>query len=302
MKVALLMGGHSAEREVSLMSGNRILQSLHNLKHEVLVIDPQLQSNWINQLQQQPIDIAFNILHGGAGENGEVRAILNALGIVSTGSDVLGSSIAMSKPMTKKIWNSVGIPTPAWHIAKSPDDADFILNDLPLPLFVKPTSGGSSTKSSRVVNANDLPGAIQNAMSETGTALVETLINGTEYTLSIVNNQAQPLIKIVVQSEFYDYHAKYISDSTHFHCPSGLPQKLEAQLTEQGMVAFFVLECSEWGRVDFILGDDDKPYFLEVNTIPGMTSHSLVPMAAQANGKNFDQLVQQLMDTALCKK
>ncbi len=302
MKVVLLMGGHSAERDVSLMSGKQINVALTNLKHDVTVIDPKLQPDWIAQLATQQPDLAFNILHGGAGENGEVRAVLNALDIVSTGSDVLGCGVAMYKPLTKTIWRELGIPTANWRIAKHATDAQHILNELALPLFVKPASGGSSTHSSKVIHADTLPTAIEKAASETGTALIESLIVGDEYTLSILNNKPLPIIKIEAQNEFYDYHAKYIAKNTDFKCPCGLPAEQEASLTKQGLQAFLAVQCSEWGRVDFILSNDNKPYFLEVNTLPGMTSHSLVPMAANTIGVNFDQLVQSIMETALCKK
>lgn len=303
MTVILLMGGVSPERDISLQSGQQVHSALLQLGHNVTVIDPQNPA-WLNEIKmaqkQHPTATVFNILHGGEGENGAIRSVVNAIGLPCTGSDAIASAIAMDKPLTKEIWQNNDIPTPAWQVYSKGDNInpDSVIEQLGLPLFVKPASGGSSTHAGRVDSTDQLPTAIEHAASEDGLALVEQLIEGTDYTLSVLGEQALPLIKIETAGRFYDYHAKYESDETKFICPSGLPDQTAEEFTRLGLQAFNALRCRGWGRVDFIVDTQNRPHFLEVNTIPGMTSHSLVPMAAKANGIDFSQLVQHILETA----
>ena len=297
--VALLLGGNSPEREVSLMSGAGVAEALQRCGVAFMSVDPATERNWLNVLAQNNIRQVLNILHGGGGENGEVYGALASVGIACSGSDVLGSALAMNKHISKQLWRAIGIPTADWRLAQTAADAEAIAADLPPPWFVKPVSGGSSTHSAMVQSAAELPAAINHAAAEAGGALVEALItDADEYTLSIVDNRPLPLIKIVPAHSFYDYHAKYESDETGFFCPCGLGAAQEAALAEQGMTAFRALQCAHWGRVDFMLRANGEPMFLEVNTVPGMTSHSLVPCAAKQAGLSYDDVVLAVLKSA----
>lgn len=298
IRTALLQGGDSPEREVSLTSGQGVQAALEALEIPLLVLDPAEQRGWLNWLLECEVQRVFNILHGGSGENGEIRGALNSVGIACTGSDVLGSALAMNKHVTKQLWRAAGIPTADWQLAQSGADAAAIAAALPPPWFVKPAAGGSSTNSTPVQTAAELPAAIDAAASEKQGVLVERLITGEEYTLSIVGNRVLPLIKIVPAQTFYDYHAKYLAEDTGFHCPCGLPARQEEALAALALRAFKVLYCAHWGRVDFILDPQGNPYFLEVNTVPGMTSHSLVPLAAAQAGMDYQAAVAAILQSA----
>lgn len=296
-KTALLLGGVSPEREVSLTSGQAVGDALKRHCGEVLEFDTA--SRDLAELPQQGVQRVFNILHGGAGENGEVQGSLKMLGLPMTGSGVLGSALAMDKHRAKMIWRGEGISTPDWMLAKPADDGGddgaLALEKLGLPLFVKPSCGGSSTGSASVVDAADLAAAVYAAASEGHPALVERMIVGEEYTASVLEDKVLPLIKITVAGGYYDYHAKYIAEDTLFECPCGLPEEKEKHLAALALCCFQTLGCRHWGRVDFILDMDGEAQFLEVNTIPGMTSHSLVPMAAAAADLSFDELVCRVL-------
>ena len=297
MKTALLLGGDSPEREVSLMSGEQVGAALRRLGADVLEFDPAQTP--LAQLAEAGVARAFNILHGGAGENGEVQGALRMMKIPFTGSGVLASSLAMDKHRAKMIFRSRGIPTPDWYLAQSAADGDEALRRLGLPLFVKPESGGSSTHTGAVLDAKDLPAAIENALLEDGGALVERLITGGEYTASVLNGKALPLIKIsAAGGGYYDYHAKYIAEDTRFDCPCGLAPEKEKEFADIAVRCFEALDCHFWGRVDLMMTEQGEPMVLEVNTVPGMTSHSLVPMAAKAAGVDFDELVRQILENA----
>ncbi|MCH9757563.1 MAG: D-alanine--D-alanine ligase [Proteobacteria bacterium] len=298
IKTALLLGGDSPEREVSLQSAVGVENALRALGVPLLLLDPGKQRDWLSVLMKNNIKRVFNILHGGGGENGEIRGALNSAGIACTGSDVLGSALAMNKHVSKQIWRTVGIPTADWRYADLPQDAATIAAELPPPWFVKPAAGGSSTHTHVVHDAKELPAAIESAASEQLGVLVEQLLIGTDYTLSIVDNQPLPLIKIVPTQPFYDYHAKYVAEDTQFSCPCGLPKAQEEKLATLGLAAFQALHCAHWGRVDMMLDASGAPFFLEVNTIPGMTSHSLVPMAAKQAGLDFTQTVARILQSA----
>ena len=296
-KTALLLGGVSPEREVSLTSGQAVGDALSGIVVKCWNLIP-LRGTW-RSCRNRASKECFNILHGGAGENGEVQGSLKMLGLPMTGSGVLGSALAMDKHRAKMIWRGEGISTPDWMLAKPADDGGddgaLALEKLGLPLFVKPSCGGSSTGSASVVDAADLAAAVYAAASEGHPALVERMIVGEEYTASVLEDKVLPLIKITVAGGYYDYHAKYIAEDTLFECPCGLPEEKEKHLAALALCCFQTLGCRHWGRVDFILDMDGEAQFLEVNTIPGMTSHSLVPMAAAAADLSFDELVCRVL-------
>lgn len=290
-KTALLMGGDSPEREVSMVSGGMVLLALQRLGVETIVFDPAKQP--LAEIAAAGVARVFNMLHGGAGENGEIQGALKMMNLPMTGSGVLGSALAMNKHCTKLLWQAAGIPTPRWELAAAGEGASIIKN-LGLPLFVKPSCGGSSTHTALVKTEEALPEAIVAAASEGAPALVEQCVSGHEYTVAILDDAPLPLVGIAASGEFYDYHAKYIADSTTFHCPCGLPAAQEESLKQAAQRAFSLLQCRHWGRVDFILGSEG-PMFLEINTVPGMTSHSLVPIAAAAAGIDYDALVLRIL-------
>ncbi|MBE8158174.1 MAG: D-alanine--D-alanine ligase [Betaproteobacteria bacterium] len=290
-KTVLLLGGDSPEREVSLLGGGMVFLALQRLGIAAETFDPCKRP--LAEITQLGAARAFNILHGGAGENGEVRGALKMLGLPCTGSGVLASALAMDKHRAKLIWRAAGIPTPRWRVAKNGGDCGGIVKELGLPLFVKPSCGGSSTHAAAVQTAAQLPDAVDAAVGEGFPALVEQFAAGREYTASVLEDAPLPLIRIDAAGGFYDYHAKYIAEDTRFFCPCGLPADEERKLQAQAMDAFFLLGCNGWGRVDFIL-TEVGPVFLEVNTVPGMTSHSLVPHAAAVAGVNYDSLVRRI--------
>ena len=291
----LLMGGDSPEREVSLMSGDMVLAALKRAAIDTIVVDPLKES--LTTLSTMSVRRVFNILHGGAGENGEICGALKMMNIPVTGSGVLGSALAMDKHRAKLLWTAQGIPTPPWRLVEEMTGVDEVARQLGLPLFVKPAAGGSSTHACRVTKAAALAAAVEMAMQEDGAAMVEQWIEGREYTMGVLDDAPLPLIHIQAAGEFYDYHAKYIAENTQFICPCGLSEKDETVLQAQALKAFVALGCRHWGRVDFIMSDDG-PMFLEVNTVPGMTSHSLVPIAARACGISYDELVCKILEGA----
>lgn len=295
MKTALLLGGVSPEREVSMMSGAEVSAALHRLGIAHSCFDPADTPLW--QLAHENVGRVFNILHGGGGENGEVQGALKAMKIRTTGSGVLASALAMDKHRAKILFRACGINTPDWAIATNEADGDNALRQLGLPLFVKPVCGGSTTHCAKVLREEDLPAAINDATSEGAAALIEKWIPGEEYTAAILGGRVLPLIKITPAGGLYDYHAKYAADDTRFDCPCDLSAAAEKACADIAMKCFRALGCASWGRVDFILSGGE-PMVLEVNTIPGMTSHSLVPMAAKAVGIGFDELVRRILEDA----
>lgn len=300
---ALLFGGISPEREVSLVSGAAVKAALTRLGRKPLCVDPYEDGDWLNTLCENRVTRVFNILHGGGGEDGSVRAALSSVGIACTGSGVVGSVLAMNKHEAKQVWRRAGVPTPAWCLAGKAQDtpaaeAARILDELSVPLFVKPACGGSSTRTHVARDAESLAAAIADAALEGRGVLVEEMIEGGEYTLSIVKDEPLPMIRIDADGGYYDYDAKYVSEATNLVCPCGLPKDDEKRFADTAMRAFQALHCRDWGRVDFLLGADGEPRFLEVNTVPGMTSHSLVPLAAKTAGMDFDALVGCILDGA----
>lgn len=297
-RVGVLLGGESPEREVSLASGEGVVRALRNLGLTPVAVDPAANSDWLAVLAGAEVRRVFNILHGGTGENGEVRGALACARMACTGSGVLGSALAMNKAMTKRIWRAAGIPTADWRVAAAPREAAAVAAALPPPWFVKPVCGGSSTHAGAARDEAALAAAIAVANREGGGALVEALVTGEEYTMGVVGEAALPLVRIAPAAPFYDYHAKYVARDTGFFCPCGLDAAREEALAALAMRAYQALGCAGWGRVDFLLTAEGAPMFLEVNTVPGMTSHSLLPLAGRAAGWEYDEVVRRILATA----
>lgn len=297
-KVAVLFGGTSAEREVSLKSGNAVLKALVAKGVDAHAIDTKYYS--IMQLKNDGFTKAFIALHGRGGEDGVTQAILTYQNIPYTGSDVLSSALTMDKLKTKQIWQACNLPI-ANYIMVDKNHAysiSEIVNQLGLPLFVKPSHEGSSVGMSRVNEAKELQQALEHAFQYDNSVMVESFLAGAEYTVAIVGDEVLPSIRIKPSTSFYDYNAKYLSDETQYFCPSGLDEEQEAALRSLALKAYQAVGCRGWGRVDVMFDDIGNPYLLEVNTAPGMTNHSLVPMAAKQHGWSFDDLVYRILSLA----
>jgi D-alanine-D-alanine ligase len=302
-RVAVLMGGTSAEREVSLDSGRNVLEALRARGVDAFAVDgiPAL----IDAIRHGSVDRVFNILHGnkGGGEDGVLQGLLEALGVPYTGSDVLGSALTMDKIRTKQVWLSLGLPTPRYARLPKGADVHAAARELGLPVIVKPSSEGSSVGVSRVFNDADLDSAVELAARYPGELLMEQMVVGDELTVGVlgdgVSHQALPSIRIVPKGEWYDYNAKYIAEDTQYLCP-GLEGDAEAEIRRIALAAFIAAGCTGWGRVD-VMRDraTGKFYLLEVNTAPGMTSHSLVPKAARQVGVPFEELCWRILEQAV---
>ena len=295
-KVAVLMGGPSAEREVSLKSGNAVLAALKRQGVDAHGIDADKST--LRELEEGNFDRAFIALHGRWGEDGVIQGALEVLGIPYTGSGVLGSALAMDKLRSKYLWSASGVPTPEYVVLESAANLDKVAATLGLPVFVKPVREGSSLGISKVKTAKELKTAREMAAKYDDKVFAERFVEGAELTCTILGDRELPLIKIETDREFYDYEAKYILDSTRYICPCGLPGDQEREIQDLARRAFDVLGCSGWGRVDFILDEAGHSYALEVNTVPGMTDHSLVPKSAKQAGMDFDELVMRILETA----
>ncbi|WP_312180650.1 D-alanine--D-alanine ligase [Pantoea sp. CTOTU46764] len=302
-KVAVLMGGTSAERDVSLMSGAAVLAGLREMGIDAHAVDTRDVS--VLDLKQQGFAKAFIALHGRGGEDGTLQAVLEFLQLPYTGSGVMASAITMDKLRSKLLWQGRGLPsgkfvwlTRQQHEQGFDADTTAAIEALGLPLFVKPSCEGSSVGISRVNHADALPAALEEAFRHDDDVLIEAFLSGAEYTVGIVGEQILPSIRIKTASEFYDYEAKYISDDTEYFCPSGLSAEQEAELQTLVWSAWRALGCSGWGRVDVMADGEGNFQLLEVNTSPGMTSHSLVPMAAKQAGYSFPQLVARILELA----
>lgn len=298
-KVAVLMGGPSAEREVSLKSGRAVLAALKRRGVDAHGLDAG--PGVLDALQRGGFQRAVIMLHGRWGEDGVIQGGLEVLGIPYTGSGVLGSALGMDKLRCKRLWQAVDLPTPDYAVVGPEDDLGPVLERLRPPLFVKPNREGSSIGVSRVETAQALAAARDAAAAHDPVVLIEEAISGRELTAAILGTEVWPLIRLETPRSFYDYRAKYEADDTRYHCPSGLPPDQEQALQAMALSAFQAVAASGWGRVDFILDDDGTPYFLEVNTVPGMTDHSLVPMAARAAGLDFDELCLRILETSLAR-
>jgi D-alanine-D-alanine ligase len=296
-KVAVLMGGSSAEREISLMSGSGVLKALRAKGVDAHPFDPAQRD--LFELKREGYARCFIALHGRGGEDGTLQGALEVLGVPYTGSGVLGSAIGMDKWRTKMVWIANGLPTPRYRILNAREDWDAVALDLGLPLIVKPANEGSTLGLTKVTAPTQLPAAYELAAKKyRDIALAEQFIDGPEYTASIVGERALPLIRIEAPQGNYDYQNKYFTDDTKYHCPCGLPVKKEEELKALALQAFRVAGCSGWGRIDIMLDSKTKPWLLEVNTSPGMTSHSLVPMAARAVGLSYEDLCVKILELA----
>ena len=294
-KVAVLLGGPSAEREISLLSGNAVLKALRERGVDAHAFDPAERN--LFELSQVGFERVFIALHGRFGEDGTVQGALETLHIPYTGSGVMASALAMDKWRTKLVWLASGVPTPRYRIVDAATDWPRIVAELGLPLIVKPAREGSTIGITKVttVDHDELRLAYEAAARHDKLVLVEEFVSGTELTASVVGGRALPLIRIEAPQGNYDYHNKYFSDETKYFCPSGLPDAKEAEIRAQALAAFDVVGCSGWGRLDLILRADGTFSFFEVNTSPGMTGHSLVPMAAKQAGIGFADLCIEIL-------
>ncbi len=298
-RVAVLMGGESAEREVSLKSGGAVLAALRRAGVDAYGAD--WQGGPLDGVLEARTDRAFIALHGRGGEDGQIQGALGVAGIPFTGSGVLGCALSMDKVRSKLLWKGLDLPTPDFVLAGT-DDPAAVCARLGLPLAVKPSREGSSIGVSRVESASLLPEAIASARRYDDTVIIERWITGGEYTLSIVDGRALPMIKLETPRLFYDYEAKYLADTTRYLCPCGLAPGVEQRCAEIGLTAFEALGGEGWGRVDFMLDDALDPWLIELNTVPGMTDHSLVPMAAAAAGMSFEALSLRILATSFGRR
>jgi D-alanine-D-alanine ligase len=295
-KVAVLFGGRSAEREVSLKSGSMVLGALRQRGVDAHAFDPRDRS--LDALISERFDRVFIALHGRYGEDGTLQGALELLGIPYTGSGVLASALAMDKWRTKLVWQAAGVPTPRYELLTDTSDFAAVASRLGLPIMVKPANEGSSIGMSKVKRAEDLDEAYTLAANYDPLVIAEQFIEGTELTGGVLGHEALPLIRLETPRDFYDYEAKYISDDTRYILPCGLPAATERAIQAAGLRAFDTLGCRGWGRFDLMLDRAGNPYFLEVNTSPGMTDHSLVPMAARHSGISFDELCVRILALA----
>ncbi|MBK6356430.1 MAG: D-alanine--D-alanine ligase [Betaproteobacteria bacterium] len=293
-KVAVLFGGTSAEREVSLNSGSRVLAALQGQGIDAHPFDPASQP--LDALKGY--DRAFIALHGRHGEDGTIQGALEVMHIPYTGSGVLASALAMDKFRTKLMWQAAGLPIPEYALLTADSDFGDIEEQLGLPLFVKPAREGSSIGVTKVKERGALKAAYEAAAALDPLVIAEKGVLGGEYTVGIIGDEAMPIIKIEPATEWYDYEAKYNRDDTKYLCPCGLPEAKEMQIRKGALEAFRILGGRGWGRVDFLMDEEGNHYFLEVNTAPGMTDHSLVPMAARVSGLEYPALVRRVLDMA----
>ncbi|NMG70146.1 D-alanine--D-alanine ligase [Parazoarcus communis] len=295
-KVAVLFGGSSAEREVSLMSGSAVLAALQAAGVDAHAFDPAERD--LHILKEEGFDRAFIALHGRGGEDGTVQGALELMGIPYTGSGVMASALSMDKWRTKMVWLACGLPTPRYAILEADTDWEAVVADLGLPIFVKPVHEGSSMGATKVTEAGQLRAAWELAACYDSLVIAEEFISGQELTAPFLEDRALPLVRIVAPDGNYDYQHKYFTDDTRYDCPCGLPEAEEAALQALVMKSARVLGCRGWGRADLILTDDGRPYLLEMNTSPGMTGHSLVPMSARVAGLSFEALCLTLLEGA----
>lgn len=296
-RVAVFMGGDSAEREVSLKSGNAVLAALQSAGVDAYGVD--VQGCLLRTVDNPEFDRVFIALHGRGGEDGTLQAILSQAGIPYTGSEMLASALAMDKLRTKYVFEGCGLPTPRFRAMGGESEADDILRALSLPLSVKPSREGSSIGIRKVTSREELVEAYREASALDSLVLVEEWIEGPEFTVSLLQNQALPAIGLSTDHVFYDYEAKYLADDTNYRIPCGLDPDAELELQHLALDAFRVLGCRSWGRVDIMQDGDGGFWLLEVNTVPGMTDHSLVPMAARAAGISFEELVVRILKDTL---
>jgi D-alanine-D-alanine ligase len=295
-RVAVLMGGSAAERKVSLKSGAAVFEALKRKGVDAIAVD--VTHSPIDALAGQRIDRVFNIIHGRGGEDGVLQAVLEVIGIPYTGSGVMASALSMDKMRTKLCWLGYGLVTPKWYLLKSTDDLDACIERLGFPVIVKPANEGSSIGMSKANNKDELAKALQVAAEFDCDIFAESWVVGKEYTVGLLNGEALPVIRLETPNAFYDYEAKYNSNTTKYHCPSGLSADQEKQLQQLAVKAGEVVGVKGWARVDVFIDESGQPQLIEINTVPGMTDHSLVPMAAKQAGIEFDELVWRILETS----
>lgn len=296
-KVAVLFGGTSAEREISLKSGGEVLRALQARGVDAHKVDPA--DGLLPQLHEGNFDRAFIVLHGRGGEDGTVQGLLQLMNIPYTGSGVLGSALSMDKLRTKQVWLATGLPTPEYAQVHSVDELKEFVARIGYPVAVKPAREGSSIGVTRLTADKDIATAYAEARKLDEIVIAERWISGAEYFCSVLGDRALPMVRMETPREFYDYQAKYFSNDTRYHCPSGLSDSQEREFQQMCLRAFEAVEGCGWGRVDFMLDANGKAWLIEVNTVPGMTDHSLVPMSARAVGIEFDELVWQILAQTL---
>src|SRR5215469_3975104 len=299
-RVAVLYGGDSSEREISLLSGNAVLEALKARGADAHAFDPRDEP--LSDLLAARFERVWIALHGPGGEDGTLQGALEYLGVPYTGSGVMGSAIGMDKLRTKRLAQAIGVPTADFVVLTGPQDFDIALARLKLPLIVKPATQGSSVGMTKVEHAGGLAAAYAAAAQLESLVFAEPWLPGKEYTVAILQGAALPSIRIETPRTFYDYEAKYFRDDTRYFCPSGLPTDAEAHLASLALAAFDAVGASGWGRADFMMDAAGRPLLLEINTIPGMTSHSLVPMAARAVGIDFAELVWRVLETSFTRR
>ena len=298
-RVAVLFGGTSSERDISLKSGNACLAALQKRGVDAHGFDPKDKP--LTDLLVRKFDRVFIALHGPGGEDGTLQGALEFLGLPYTGSGVMGSAIGMDKLRTKRLAQAVGIPTTEYMVLRGPQDLDNCIERLGLPLIVKPATQGSSVGMTKVEKAGDLLGAYQAAALLEPNVFAEAWITGGEYTVAMLQGRALPSIRIETPATFYDYQAKYFRHDTRYFCPSGLSTEAEKHLASLSAATFAAVGAEGWGRADFMMDKTGRPFLLEINTVPGMTDHSLVPMAARALEISFEQLVWQVLETSFAR-
>ncbi|MDD5174994.1 MAG: D-alanine--D-alanine ligase [Sterolibacterium sp.] len=295
-KVAVLMGGSSAEREISLISGRAVLQALRQQGVDAHALDPSVTPIW--DLQREAYARVFVMLHGRFGEDGTVQGALELMGLPYTGSGVMASALAMDKWRTKLVWQAAGIPTPKYRMLTPQSDLTRVVEELGLPLIVKPAREGSSIGVSKVNTANEMGPAFDLAYRLDPLVMAEEFVSGQELTAAVLGERVLPLVRIEAPEGKYDYENKYFTDVVRYHCPAGVRAGLATEIHGAVLRAFQVLGCRGWGRADLILKPDGSFSLLEMNTLPGMTNHSLVPMAARAAGLSFEDLVMRILEGA----
>ncbi len=296
-KVAVLMGGSAAEREISLKSGNAVLQAL--LRKGVNAVGIDVSADPITPLLGQNFDRVFNIIHGRGGEDGELQGVLNSMRIPYTGSGILASALSMDKLRTKLCWQGWKLPTPSWCLLDNEADIDQCIAELGFPVIVKPALEGSSIGMSKATDREQLLAAWHVAKQYRCAVYAEAWVRGNEYTVAVLAGEALPVIRLETPNAFYDYDAKYFADTTAYHCPCGLDVRREQALQELALEACHVIAISGWARVDVFIDEADGSQLIEINTVPGMTDHSLVPMAAKAAGVDFDELVWRILESSM---
>ncbi|MDC8445342.1 MAG: D-alanine--D-alanine ligase [Nitrosomonas sp.] len=295
-KVAVLLGGRSAEREISLQSGQAVLAALWRSGVDAHPFDPAEKP--LSALLDEHFDCVHIALHGRFGEDGTVQGALELMGIPYTGSGVMASALAMDKWRTKLLWQAVGVSSPRCVLLTAQSNFDQVAQTLGLPLIIKPAREGSTIGLSKIYQTQDIEQAYRQAANHDDLVLAEEFIEGTELTAAILGDKPLPLVRIEVSGDLYDYQAKYFSDETRYYCPCGLSEEQERAVQEQALLAYQTLGCEGWGRIDLIVSRTGGFYFLEANTSPGMTNHSLVPMAARTAGMEFDELVLKILSLA----